>query len=138
MIGNYAPEHENKTARYLRFLRSKTGVKGDRKIKDFTREQFEKLWRAIEKYEGQTKGKIEDVTPGRDPKEKRQITQVKKNKKGTIISYNIEGIGWVSKKRGIELAGEGEVDAVVATSRSGNLYLRTRPGIEIVNLEDLA
>ena len=68
MIGDYAPEHENKTSRYLRFLRKATGVKDDRKLKDLSTDQ---------------------------------------------------------------------VDAVVATSRSGNLFLRTRPGVEIVNLEDL-
>lgn len=139
LVDKYAPagDGSNMPARYLRFLRQKTGIKDNRKIRDFTPTQFEKLWRGIEKYEGSKKGKIEDVTPGRPSNEKRQITKVKKNKKGTIISYNIDGIGWVSKQRGIELASDGEVDAVVATSRSGNLYLRTRPGIEIVNFEDL-
>lgn len=118
-------------------MRAKTGVKDNRKIKDFTPDLFEKLWKAIETYEGKKKGKIEDVTPGRDPKEKRQITQVRKNKKGTIVSYNVEGIGWISKAKGVALASEGKIDAVVATSRSGNLFLRTRPSLEIVNLEDL-
>lgn len=137
MIGGYAPKHENKTTHYLRFLRDKTDIKDNRKIKDFTPTQFEKLWRAIETYEGRKKGKIEDITPGRGSEEKRQIIQVRKNKKGTIVAYNVEGIGWISKQRGIELASSGEIDAVVATSRSGNLFLRTRPSIEIVNLEDL-
>ncbi len=63
--------------------------------------------------------------------------QVTKNKKGTIISYYVEDIGWVSKEQGIELAMSGEVDVVVATSSAGNPFLRTRPGVEIVNLEDL-
>jgi hypothetical protein len=81
MILGYAPKHENNTSRYLKFPKDKTGVKDGRKIKDFAPEEFEKLWRAIETYEG------------------------------------------------IELARRGELDAVVAISSAGNLYLRTRPGI---------
>lgn len=138
MVNGYAPKKDrNKPTRYLRFLRNKVGVKDNRKIKEFTPKQFEKLWQGIETYEGRKKGKVRNVTPGRKPEEKREITQVRKNKKGTIVAYNVEGIGWVSKRRGIDLASEGQIDAVVATSRSGSLYLRTRPGIEIVNLEDL-
>jgi hypothetical protein len=54
MISVYAPKSDsNDTARYLRFLRKKTGVKDDRKIKNFSPEQFEKLWRAIEAFEGE-------------------------------------------------------------------------------------
>jgi hypothetical protein len=36
LIEKYAPPKENKTARYLRFLRKETGVKDDKKVKDFT------------------------------------------------------------------------------------------------------
>jgi hypothetical protein len=46
MILGYAPKTENNTNKYLQFLRSKTGVKDNRKIKDFTPKEFEKLWRA--------------------------------------------------------------------------------------------
>ena len=67
----------------------------------------------------------------------KQITKVKKNKKGTIVEYFIEDIGWVTKEMGIELAANGDVDAVIATSSAGNTFLRTRPSVEIVNLEDL-
>jgi hypothetical protein len=139
LVDKYAPagDGSNRPSRYLRFLRQKTGIKDNRKVRDFTQAQFEKLWRGIEKYEGGKRGKIEDVTPGRPSSEKKQITKVKKDRKGTIISYFIDGIGWVSKQRGIDLARMGEVDAVVAMSRLGNLYLRTRPSIEIVNLDDL-
>jgi hypothetical protein len=62
---------------------------------------------------------------------------VKKDKNGIIDSYCIEDIGWVSKEQGIDLALGSEVDAVVATSSAGNAFLRTRPDVEIVNLEDL-
>lgn len=47
MIKAYAPPKENNTAVYARFLHQKTGVKGNKKIKDFTPKEFEKLWKAI-------------------------------------------------------------------------------------------
>jgi hypothetical protein len=132
MIMGYAPKTENNTNQYLQFLRSKTGVKDDRKIRDFTSREFEKLWRAIEQYEGGHAGKIEAVQI------RSKITAVRKNKKGTIIAYYIDGIGWVSKAQGIVLARKGKVDAVVATSRSGKPFLRTRPGTPVeVQLDHL-
>ncbi len=124
----YAPEEENDTENYLNFLKKKTGIRDNRKIKDFTSDEFQRLWNAIEQIEGKNKGKIQVI---------KQITKVKKNKKGTIVSYFIDEIGWVSKAVGVKLASNCVIDAVVATSRSGNLYLRTRPDIEIVNLDDL-
>lgn len=127
MIRGYAPKHENKTQRYLKFLRKETGVKDETKIKDFTPEQFEKLWRAIEKYEGSKKGTVTELPA------KKQIDGIRKNKKGTIIAYHVEGLGWISKPQGIRLAQAREIDAVVATSRSGNKFLRTRPDIFIEN-----
>jgi hypothetical protein len=66
-----------------------------------------------------------------------QITGVKKDKKGTIRSYQIAGFGWVSKSDGIALALAGKIDAVVATSPRGNQFLRARPNLEITdNLEN--
>lgn len=124
MIKAYAPPNKNKTAWYLRLLRKKTGVTDDRKIKDFTEEQFEKLWRAmmtVEGGHGSGAGTITEVGA-----EKRRIT-----------AYQIEGLGWVTKARGIELASEGKIDAVVAISTAGNQFLRSRPGPEIENLDDL-
>lgn len=137
MIGKYAPNHENNTSRYLRFLKNKTGVKDGRKIKDFTPEEFEKLWRAIETYEGKKKGTIKTLTSEKPNHDKKQIVAVQKNKKGVIISYEVDGLGWVSKAEGIQLARQGEVDGVVAISSAGNPYLRTRPGVDITNLDDL-
>ncbi|MBI4405000.1 MAG: DUF3892 domain-containing protein [Deltaproteobacteria bacterium] len=102
-------------------MRKATGVKDEKKIKDFTPEQFEKLWRAIERYEGSKEGKITELSA------EKQIDAVKKNKKGTIIAHHVEILGWLSKPQAIELARKGEIDAVVATSRSGKEYLRTRP-----------
>jgi hypothetical protein len=127
MIKVYAPPHENRTKVYLRFLRKKTGVTGSKKIKDFTETEFEKLWKAIEQMEGSHKGTITEDS------EKKKITSVRKNKKRTIIAYFIETFGWVSKPEGIRLTREGKVDAVIAHSRSGNLYLRARPDHTISN-----
>jgi len=56
-----------------------------------------------------------------------QIKAVRKDKNGTIQAYLIEGYGWVPKSEGISLARAGKVDAVIATSPRGNLFLRARP-----------
>jgi len=121
----YAPRKENKTKKYVAFIRKKTGIKGDKKVKDFSPSEFEKLWQAIEKMEGWGKeGKISEISP------KGKITAIRKDEKGTIQSYQIEGYGWVSKSKGISLALEGKVDAVVATSPRGNQFLRARPNAE--------
>src|ERR1035441_2846701 len=48
----FAPKYENKTEAYIKFVQKWTGVRGDKKIKDFTQSEFEKLWRAIEQMEG--------------------------------------------------------------------------------------
>jgi hypothetical protein len=127
----YAPPNENETKKYITFIRKKTGIKGSKKIRDFSASEFEKLWRAIEQMEGWGKeGRIIECTP------KKQITGVRKDKKGTIQSYRIEEYGWVSKAEGIRLASAGEVDAVVATSPRGNLFLRARPNSDVFdNLE---
>lgn len=129
----YAPEKENDTKKYIAFIRRKTGVKGSTKIKDFSKPEFEKLWQAIEQMEGWGKsGTISEYAP------KGKITGVRKNKKGTIQSYQIEGYGWVSKAEGIALALGGKVEAVVATSPKGNQFLRARPNSETLdNLEEL-
>jgi hypothetical protein len=131
-MGVYAPEKENKTKKYIVFIRKKTGVKTNKKIKDFSKDEFEKLWRAIEQMEGW--GKEGKITPY---SLKAEITAVRKDKKGTIQSYQIEGYGWVLKDRAILLTAQGKVDAVIATSPRGNQFLRTRPNTTIVdNLEN--
>jgi hypothetical protein len=69
---------------------------------------------------------------------KGKITGVRKDKKGTIQSYQIEGYGWVSKAEGIALALGGKVEAVIAASPKGNQFLRARPNTETLdNLEEL-
>ena len=117
---SYAPPKENKTAKYLKFLRERTGVSDDRLIKDFTASQFEKLWRAIEKMEGGHPGKIETLS-------KKRISKVRKNNKGTIVAYFVDRLGWLSKNEAIRLTEQGKIDAVVSVSRAGNAYLKSRP-----------
>ena len=132
LVEKYAPKGENNVAAYTKFLRQKTGIRDNKKIKDFTSAEFEKLWRAIKEMEGWREGTITEFS------EKKQISQVQKNKKGTIVAYFVSGIGWLSKTKAIKLTQNREIDAVIATSRSGNLYLRTRPDIEVINnLENL-
>jgi hypothetical protein len=122
MIQSYAPPKENDTPKYLRFLRKRTGVKDNRKISSFSKAEFEKLWQAISVMEGKPKeGTIIEL------KDKKRINGVKKNKKGTITAYHVEGLGWIPKPAAIRLTKTGEIDAVTATSRSGKLFLRTRP-----------
>jgi hypothetical protein len=104
---------------------SRVATKDNRKIKDFSPSQFEKLWKAIEDMEGRHKPIINELTS------KKKIGKVRKNKKGTIIAYFVDGMGWISKAQGIKLARQGKIDAVVATSRGGNLFLRTRPGTPV-------
>lgn len=117
----FAPPHENDTAKYISFLRKKTGVKSNKKILDFTPEEFEKLWRAIEQMEGWKEGTITPYD------QKGQIQAVRKNSKGTIQSYLVASIGWISKGVAIKMARSGQIDAVIATSPRGNLFLRSRP-----------
>jgi len=130
----YAPPQENKTKKYIFFIRKATGVKGIKIVRNFSSIEFEKLWKAIEKMEGWGKGKEGIIT---EYLVKAQVTGVKKDKKGTIESYQIEGYGWVSKIEGISLTLKGKVDAVVATSPRGNQYLRMRPNQQLEdNLEN--
>src|ERR1700733_13544085 len=48
----FAPPKENKTERYIRFIQNRTGVRNNKKVKDFSKSEFEKLWKAIEDFEG--------------------------------------------------------------------------------------
>lgn len=121
LIKKYAPKHENNTKQYLKFLRSKTGIKDDKKVKDFNKYEFESLWKAIEQMEGWKTGTITEYLV------KAQIKAVKKDKNGTITHYLIDVFGWVTKVQGITLTISGKVNAVVATSPRGNQFLRARP-----------
>jgi hypothetical protein len=128
MMGRFAPPHENKTERYIRFLLKRIGVTDrKRKISSLSKAEFERLWRAIEKMEGWDEGQIIALPP------LKSISKVLKDKKGTIVAYYIVNVGWVKKARAIAMTRKLEVDAVIALSRGGNEYLRTRPDIVVEN-----
>ncbi len=136
LMNVYAPPKENQTKKYIKFLRKKTGIEGNKRIRDFSPTEFEKLWEAIEKMEGWGKDKEGKIT---ELQTKSPVTGVMKDKKGVIQSYRIDGYGWVSKDKGIALALDGKVDAVVATSPKGSRFLRARPNTETWdNLENKA
>lgn len=120
----YAPaEDKNDTIRYKKLVQRFTGLDLNRKMSSLSDSELEKLVKAIERVEGWEPGKTIDSRES----EKNKISAVRKNKKGTIIRYYVAKFGWLSRARAIELASQGKIDAVVATSRNGKVYLRTRP-----------
>jgi Protein of unknown function (DUF3892) len=130
----YAPKSENPTERYIAFIRKKTGIKDDKQIKAFSPTEFNDLWKAIEQMEGwnNDNGSIKPLS------NKKKILGVKKDKKGTILAYQIQSYGWVTKSQGIRLTLAGKVDAVVSTSPNGNQFLRARPNSSTTdNLDNL-
>lgn len=50
-----------------------------------------------------------------------------------LTAYLIDDVGWVSKDKGVAMAQRGEIDAVVTTSRNGNLFLKARPDRDASN-----
>lgn len=128
-IPRYAPaEDKNNVKWYRRLVYKTTGLDLNRKIKELNKKELESLVDAIERAEGIFKpGKIVK-SPAKD-----KISKVRKNKKGTIVSYYVEGIGWISKERAIQLTRSGKIDAAIAHSRAGNAYLKTRPDQVVEN-----
>lgn len=130
LMEKFAPPFQNNTKRYISFIRKETGVKDNKKIKDFTKEEFEKLWRSIEKMEGSRPGKISPIQI------KKNITSVKKDKHGLIVQYYVQEIGWLNKNQAISMVKKGIIDAVIATSSKGNKFLKSRPNkTSLDNLE---
>jgi hypothetical protein len=123
LVTAYAPETDgNNVKKYTKFLRDKTGITDDKKVKDFSLEEFDNLWHAIEQMEGYKKGKIVEVFP---------IIEIHKDNKG-IYGYHVKKNGWVTKQECMALVKKGKLDLVVCTSRLGHDYLRARAG-SIVN-----
>ena len=135
-IEAWAPqEDKNDTRRYQQEVHEWTQLDMNRKVKSLSERELQIFVDAIERKEGSGKGKVIEFSA---PQTKNQITRVRKNKKGTIIAYYVDGMGWISKAEGIKLAQQKKIDAVVATSRSGGLFLRTRPGTPVdVQLDHL-
>ncbi len=129
VVERYAPKSSNDTRRYKVLVQKFTGLDLNRKLSTLSDDELERLAKAIERIEGQDPGKIIDSQES----EKKKISAVRKNKKGVINKYYVAEFGWLSKSEAIELASQGKIDAVVATSRSGNAYLRTRPDQTALN-----
>jgi hypothetical protein len=126
-IKRFAPlEDKNSPIKYLKFVLSKIGLKNPKTmVRDLTQKQFEVLVEAIKKYEGWGVGQTN--LPLR-------ITKVLKDpKKKVIVAYYIEKMGWVEKDRAIMLSKNYKIDGVVAASRSGSLYIRTRHDVTVTN-----
>lgn len=51
-IAKWAPEHENDTARYQRFVQSQAGLPGDAQLNTLTQPQLELVYEAIKRFEG--------------------------------------------------------------------------------------
>lgn len=122
LVKQFAPaEDGNNVEVYKKFLHDKTGVTDDKKIKDFTPVEFDKLWHAIETMEGYKEGTITEVFP---------VIEVHKDKNG-IYDYNVKTKGWASKEECIKLTKQGELDLVICLSQQGHEYLRARKGSSI-------
>lgn len=129
LMGKYAPPKTNNTKKYIAFIKKKTGVSELILIKDYPKDGFQKLWKAIEKMEGWKKGTIKEYSS------KGRITKVLKNKKGNILKYLVDGFGWLTKQEAIQLAVQKKIDAVVV-SRNGASFLRSRPNS--INTDNLS
>ncbi|MGK5085525.1 DUF3892 domain-containing protein [Bdellovibrionota bacterium FG-1] len=128
-IPHYAPSKDhNDVKRYRKLVGEFSGLDLKRKIKDLSRRELEELVNAIERVEGKFK-------PGKITKNpnKKKISAVRKDDNGTIISYYVAGMGWLSKNRAIQLTRCKQIDAVISYSRSGSIYLKTRPDNTVEN-----
>ena len=69
-----------------------------------------------------------------------RIVETIKNSSGEITQYVLENGQTVEKAQGVEMAKNGQIEGViVAHSRKGEVYLRTKPdGTEGNNLSSMA
>ncbi len=124
LVKRYAPPKENDTKRYQAMVRRWTGLDLKRKLHNLSAKELLSLVSAIERMEGRGEGEIIEAPA---PQAKKKISAVRKDAKGTIVGYYVGGLGWLAQGPAIDLASKGRIDAVVAVSRAGNPYLRTRP-----------
>lgn len=132
LMDKFAPPFQNNTKKYIQSIKKNTGVDEKVLIKNYSKIQFEKLWISIELIEGWKIGIIKELSHAG------KITKVIKNKKGKIISYLVDGFGWLSKAEAIKLTLQKKIDAVFVT-RNGTKFLRSRPNTTTTdNLENKA
>ena len=117
MIYKFAPPSENPTKKYEKYLHETIGIWDDTPIKDFTPVQFEKLWEAIQHFEGYRKGKIIEV---------HRITKVKKLSRD-LYQYYLDNGSLLTESKCIRLAKQGKVELEVCLSDLGDLFLRSPP-----------
>ena len=127
MIKRFAPKADgNKPQKYLKFILQKIGINNPKTmIRDLDEEQFERFVGAIKKHEGWQVGHIN--LPLR-------ITGVLRDPRAKVmIAYHVEKMGWIKKDQAIKLCEKHKIDGVVASSRSGKVYIRTRGDLKVTN-----
>ena len=115
MMQHFAPPQENRTIAYIKYLHKYTGVLDDKKIKDFSAEEFEKLWRGVEQYEGYKEGKITQIY---------KVSHVHRESHAGIADYHVDQRGWLSKETCISLTRDKQLELEICTSHLGDIYLR--------------
>jgi hypothetical protein len=128
MIYKFAPPSENPTKKYEKYLHETIGIWDDTKIKYFTHIQFEKLWKAIQLFEGYHAGKIIEV---------HQVTKVKKLDHN-LYQYYLNSGDSITEEKCISLAKKRKVELEVCLSDLGNTFLRSPPNSQFQKrLKDL-
>jgi len=115
MIYIFAPPKDNPTKKYEKMIRERTGIYDDRPIKKFTKDQFKKLWEAIENFEGYKVGKITEVF---------RVTSVEIIRKN-LYKFYLDEQNWISESRCISMAKKGKLELEVCSSDLGNTFLRS-------------
>ena len=108
---------------YLEMLLSISKLDQNKRVKDLTSTEFNRLREAIERIEGWTIGREDFI-------EKWYITGTHK-KRGVIQEYLIrksEGEAWVAKENAVHLAGQGRLHAVIVHRQNGSVFLRPEYG----------
>ena len=114
-IARYASPQEDDVENYRRLVTDLTGLAIQRKVQDLTDNEVTKVIDAIQEIEGYVVGREKPV--------RGVIGAILKDK--LLIVFSIEGSGnYVSKAVAIEMAETEDIDAVVARSAHGDLYLR--------------
>ncbi len=117
-IARYAPPQDNDVNNYRQLVTRLTGLDIQHKLQDLTDEEFTRVIDAIQEIEGYVVGVEKPV--------RRIIGAILKDKR--LTAFLIEGSGsYVSKAVAIEMAENEDIDAVVARSAHGDLYLRAPP-----------
>lgn len=108
---------------YRRMLLSISKLDPNKRIKDLTVQEFDRLREAIERIEGWKIGKEDFI-------DKWYISGVHK-KRGVIIEYLVDKGNkalWIAKVEALKLAAEGKLHATIVHLKNGTTYLRPEYG----------